>query len=68
MGTIQVDGKPEFAVTDEKGQVFVNVEDKSGLMALDPNKLEVKSRWPLAPCEEPTGLSIGDCFPVAATS
>lgn len=57
-GTIKLDGKPEFAVTDEKGEVFVNIEDKSELMALDPNKLEVRARWPLAPCEEPSGLAI----------
>jgi YVTN family beta-propeller protein len=58
VGTIKVDGKPEFAVSDEKGEIFVNIEDKSELMALDPNKLEVKSRWPLAPCEEPSGLAM----------
>jgi DNA-binding beta-propeller fold protein YncE len=58
VGTIKVDGKPEFAATDEKGAIFVNIEDKSEIMALDANKLEVKSRWPLAPCEEPTGLAI----------
>ncbi len=58
VGTIKVDGKPEFAVSDEKGEVFVNIEDKSEVMALDPTNLAVKSRWPLAPCEEPTGLAI----------
>jgi DNA-binding beta-propeller fold protein YncE len=58
IGTIKLDGKPEFAVSDGKGEVFVNIEDKSELMALDPNKLEVKSRWPLAPCEEPSGLAM----------
>jgi YVTN family beta-propeller protein len=58
VGTIKVDGKPEFAASDEKGEIFVNIEDKSELMALDPNKLEVKARWPLAPCEEPSGLAI----------
>jgi YVTN family beta-propeller protein len=58
VGTIKVDGKPEFAVSDAKGEIFVNIQDKSELMALDPNQLEVKSRWPLAPCEEPTGLAI----------
>ena len=58
VGTIKVDGKPEFAASDAKGEIFVNIEDKSELMALDPNKLEVKSRWPLAPCEEPSGLAI----------
>ena len=58
VGTIKLDGKPEFAVSDEKGEIFVNIEDKSELFAIDPDKLEVKSRWPLAPCEEPTGLAI----------
>jgi DNA-binding beta-propeller fold protein YncE len=58
LGTIKLDGKPEFAASDAKGEIFVNIEDKSELVAIDPNKLEVKAKWPLAPCEEPTGLSI----------
>jgi YVTN family beta-propeller protein len=58
VGTIKVDGKPEFAVSDARGEIFVNIQDKSELMGLDPNQLEVKSRWPLSPCEEPTGLAI----------
>jgi DNA-binding beta-propeller fold protein YncE len=58
LGTIKLDGKPEFAVSDGKGEVFVNIEDKSELTAIDANKLEVKSTWPLAPCEEPSGLSM----------
>jgi hypothetical protein len=58
LGTIKLDGKPEFAASDAKGEIFVNIEDKSELVAIDSNKLEVKSKWPLAPCEEPSGLSI----------
>ncbi|MGA8867889.1 MAG: YncE family protein [Candidatus Sulfotelmatobacter sp.] len=58
LGTIKLDGKPEFAVTDGKGELFVNIEDKSELVAIDPDKLEVKSKWPLAPCQEPSGLAI----------
>jgi DNA-binding beta-propeller fold protein YncE len=58
LGTIPLDGKPEFAASDAKGEIFVNIEDKSELTAIDPNKLEVKSTWPLAPCTEPSGLSI----------
>jgi DNA-binding beta-propeller fold protein YncE len=58
IGTIKLDGKPEFAVSDEKGGVFVNIEDKSQLVSIDPEKLAVKSRWPLAPCEEPSGLAM----------
>jgi DNA-binding beta-propeller fold protein YncE len=58
VGTISLEGKPEFAATDAKGMIFVNIEDKSQIDAIDPNKLEVKARWPLAPCEEPSGLAI----------
>ena len=58
VGTIKLGGKPEFAVTDEKGKIFVNLEDKSQILAVDPNRLAIKSSWPLAPCEEPTGLAI----------
>jgi DNA-binding beta-propeller fold protein YncE len=58
LGTIKLEGKPEFAVSDGKGEIFVNIEDKSQLDAIDPKKLEVKSRWPLAPCQEPSGLSM----------
>lgn len=58
VGKIDLGGKPEFAATDEKGTVFVNIEDTSEIVAFDPQKLVVKSRWKLADCEEPTGLAI----------
>ncbi len=58
LGTIKLEGKPEFAASDGKGEIFVNIEDKSQIDAIDPSKLEVKARWPLAPCEEPSGLAI----------
>ena len=58
LGTIPLDGKPEFAASDAKGVIFANIEDKSELVAIDPSKLEVKSKWPLAPCTEPSGLAI----------
>jgi len=58
VGTIKLEGKPEFAQSDGKGEIFVNIEDKSQIDAIDPQKLEVKARWPLTPCEEPSGLAI----------
>jgi YVTN family beta-propeller protein len=58
VGKIDLGGKPEFAATDDKGTVFVNIEDTSELVAFDPQKLLVKSRWKLTDCEEPTGLAI----------
>jgi DNA-binding beta-propeller fold protein YncE len=58
VGTIPLGGKPEFAATDLKGTVFVNMEDKNSLYAIDANKLTVKSKWPLPGCDEPSGLAI----------
>jgi len=57
-GTIALGGKPEFAASDGKGGVWVNIEDTSELVALDPAKMAVKARWPLKPCESPSGLSM----------
>ena len=56
-GMIAVGGKPEFAAGDDKGHVFVNVEDKSQLLEIDAQKLSVLHRWPLAGCKEPSGLA-----------
>jgi len=58
VGKIPLGGKPEFGVTTGAGEIFVNLEDKSEILALDPKNLKIKSRWPLAPCQEPSGLAI----------
>ncbi|HJW96084.1 MAG TPA: YncE family protein, partial [Thermoanaerobaculia bacterium] len=57
-GTIPLGGKPEFAVSDGKGHVYVNVEDTSELAVIDSKTLSVVRRWSLKPCEEPSGLAI----------
>ncbi len=57
-GTISLGGKPEFATADGAGRVYANIEDKSLLVAIDSNALIVKNTWPLAPCEEPSGMAI----------
>jgi len=58
VGTIPLGSKPEFAQTDDKGTIFVNMEDKNSLYVLDPAKLTVKEKWSLPGCEGPTGLAI----------
>jgi DNA-binding beta-propeller fold protein YncE len=57
-GTIALSGKPEFAAADGHGRVFVNIEDKSTISVIDAQKLTVEKNWPLAPCEEPSGMAI----------
>ena len=57
-GYLSLDGKPEFAAADGKGKVFVNLEDKSMIVAFESNSLKIIGRWPIAPGEGPSGLSI----------
>jgi hypothetical protein len=57
-GTVALGGGPEFAASDGKGHVFVNLEDKSELVKFNPQTLQVENTWPLAPCESPSGLAI----------
>lgn len=57
-GTLALGGKPEFAVADGKGSIFVNNEDTSELIQVDSQKITERHRWPLAPCKSPSGLAI----------
>ena len=58
VNTIPLDGSPEFAVADSAAKrVYCNLEDKSEVAVIDTTKHEITARWPLAPGEEPTGIS-----------
>jgi DNA-binding beta-propeller fold protein YncE len=56
--TIDLAGAPEFAVADGKGTVYVNLEDKNEVVAIDSQALAIKSRWPVAPAGGPTALAM----------
>jgi DNA-binding beta-propeller fold protein YncE len=58
VGTVALGGKPEEPQLDGKGNMFVNIEDKSALTEFDTKTLAVKGSWPLAPCEGPSALAI----------
>jgi DNA-binding beta-propeller fold protein YncE len=58
VATIPLGGKPEFAAADGKGIIFANIEDTSELVEIDARAPKVLHRWPLKPCESPTGLSM----------
>jgi YVTN family beta-propeller protein len=58
VATTQVGGKPEALAADAQGHVFVNVEDRSEIAEIDAHSAAVLAHWPLAPCEEPSGLAI----------
>jgi DNA-binding beta-propeller fold protein YncE len=58
VGTVPLEGKPEFAVSDGAGRIYVNIEDKSELVAFDARTLKILKRSALAPGEEPSGLAM----------
>jgi DNA-binding beta-propeller fold protein YncE len=58
VATVPLGGKPEFAAADGKGMIFANIEDTSELVEIDARAPKVLHRWPLKPCESPTGLSM----------
>ena len=58
VGTVALGGGPEFAVSDGKGKIYNNLEDKSSLNVIDSKSLKVIKNYPLAPCGGPTGLAL----------
>lgn len=58
IATIAFDGNPELGASDDKGHVYVNIEDKAQLVMIDTAKLKVAATWSLPGCEEPTGLGL----------
>jgi YVTN family beta-propeller protein len=58
VGTIDLGGGPEFAVSDGKGKIYNNLEDKSSLNVIDVKTLKVINNYPLAPCGGPTGITL----------
>lgn len=45
--TIAVAGKPETAVSDGNGKLFVNIEDKSVIAVVDLKTMKMKDTWKL---------------------
>ncbi len=58
LNTIALGGRPEFAVADGTGMIYNNIEDKSEIVAIDASSLTIKTRWPLAPAEGPSGIAL----------
>ncbi|MGH9481902.1 MAG: YncE family protein, partial [Terriglobales bacterium] len=58
VGTIDLGGGPEFGASDGKGYVFNVLEDKSEILKINAHTLKIEGRYPLAPCEGPSGVSI----------
>jgi YVTN family beta-propeller protein len=59
VATIPLPGPPEFMITDELGNVYVNIDLAPGkLILIDAKTLTVKAKWPLTGCANPTSLAL----------
>lgn len=58
VGHIPLEGKPEFAVADGEGHVYVNLEDKNAIVQIDAAGMKVLATWPIEGGESPSGLAI----------
>jgi DNA-binding beta-propeller fold protein YncE len=57
VGTLPLSGKPEAGVSNERGKIFVNIEDKSTLTEFDALTLNIDADFSLVPGREPSGLA-----------
>jgi hypothetical protein len=57
--SVPLPGKPEFPAADpQDGRVFVNIEDKNEVVALDTAAHKIVAEWPISPGESASGMAI----------
>ena len=49
---------PEGGVSDGKGRIFINLEDKNAIDVVDTKSWKVVATWSIAPCDGPTGIAM----------
>ncbi len=55
---VDLGGKPEFAVSDGHGKVFVNLVDKDKVAVIDTMAMKVNDKWPVAPGGRPVSMAM----------
>ncbi len=58
IGKIKLEGNPEFAVNDDKGYIYVNIENLSMICKINASTMKVENKWRLKEGKEPSGLAI----------
>jgi DNA-binding beta-propeller fold protein YncE len=56
-GTIDLGGAPEQAVTDGKGRLYVDIEDKNNIAVVDAKTMQVTAHYDLGDNKTPAGLA-----------
>jgi YVTN family beta-propeller protein len=58
VATIPLGDKPEYAVYDDKGNIFINLEKSGSIAVVDAVNKTLKTTWKIAGCEAPSGLAL----------
>jgi DNA-binding beta-propeller fold protein YncE len=59
VGTVgPFDGRTEHGASDEKGHMFLNLQDKALLLRIDTQALKVLNTWNVAPCGQPSAMDM----------
>jgi hypothetical protein len=59
VGKVTLTGRgPEGGVSDGKGRIFINLEDKNAIDVIDTKTWKVVATWPIEPCDGPTGIAM----------
>ncbi len=58
LGNVALPGRPEFAVADGRGGVYVNIASASELGRIDARALRLANVWKMTPCRDPSALAI----------
>src|SRR5262249_30746565 len=48
---------PEGGVSDGKGRIFINLEDKNAIDVVDTKTWKVVATWSITQCDGPTGIA-----------
>ncbi len=57
--TIVLSGNaPEGGVSDGKGHIYINIENKNAIDVIDTKTWKKTATWDISPCEGPTGIAM----------
>ncbi len=58
LATVSLGGKPEFAVVDKDGTLFINIASTKEIVRVNGQTLRIEARWRVPDCLSPHGLAI----------
>src|SRR5437764_2111255 len=59
VATVALSGNaPEGGVSDGKGRIFINIENKNAIDVIDTKTWKLVTTWSIEPCDGPTGIAM----------